>query len=573
MNRLRKLYLIGFLTVLLAVLLPIPVLSQEIRTAHEESNFENYTSFEEMWDFLQKVQASSTEMLLSDFGSTIEGRRQPYAVLSRPLITQPWEANASGKPIVLLAANVHGGERTVRESLLMLTRDLAAEGTDENYLLDDVVVIIAPSINCDGFVRATRGNSRGIDMNRDYIKLEQPALSNFVQNLWLKWQPHIELDGHNGGSYPYNICYQGPAHAASDQRLTELCDQDIFPFVDKQMERQGYKSWYYSGGDRQAWRTGLTDARVNNVYGGFINCISILYESPGGQDRQIGAKSGYVACRALLEYAAENKDKLMECIDRARRETIELGQKAAGDIAIAVEKGPQDYKVSYLIAEGRGEERKIIEVTDALLMSMPIVTKSRPRPYAYILEPRAVKAIELLHKHDILIEVLQEDTELDIEAYKVTNIDYASQYDHPASVAVTCEDDTLKESRTFPKGSFIVRTGQVQGRLVTHMLEPETNDNVITWNSMDALLPRVPGAGGGRGMPDPTIMAGRARFADPNQIAAMFQRAGGGRAGGRTDPEMAQRMRQFTQRQPREAIIPIFKVMTPIPLPTRILKD
>jgi len=288
MNRLRKLYLIGFLTVLLAVLLPIPVLSQEIRTAHEESNFENYTSFEEMWDFLQKVQASSTEMLLSDFGSTIEGRRQPYAVLSRPLITQPWEANASGKPIVLLAANVHGGERTVRESLLMLTRDLAAEGTDENYLLDDVVVIIAPSINCDGFVRATRGNSRGIDMNRDYIKLEQPALSNFVQNLWLKWQPHIELDGHNGGSYPYNICYQGPAHAASDQRLTELCDQDIFPFVDKQMERQGYKSWYYSGGDRQAWRTGLTDARVNNVYGGFINCISILYESPGGQDRQRG---------------------------------------------------------------------------------------------------------------------------------------------------------------------------------------------------------------------------------------------------------------------------------------------
>ena len=40
-------------------------------------------------------------MLLSSFGRSMEGKLQPYAIFSRPLITQPWEAMVSGKPIVL----------------------------------------------------------------------------------------------------------------------------------------------------------------------------------------------------------------------------------------------------------------------------------------------------------------------------------------------------------------------------------------------------------------------------------------------------------------------------------------
>jgi len=591
MNHSRKGVL---LSLWLILVLALPVAGQTIETAAEKDNFETYTSFEEMWSFMRSVQASSTEMLLSDYGQTIEGRKQPYAVLSRPLVSQPWEAQASGKPIVLLGANVHGGERTVREGLLLLTRELATAGTPENKLLDDVVIIVAPSINCDGFVRGTRGNSLGIDMNRDYIKLEQPALSNYVQNLWLKWQPHVELDGHNGGSYPYNICYQGPAHAAGDQRLTDICDFDIFPFINEKMEASGYRSFYYSGGNSEAWRTGLTDARCNNVYGGFINCISILYESPS-QDRATGAKSAYVAALALVQYCAENAEQVVMYVDRARREIIEMGQKAEGDIPITVEKGPQDWKVSYLIAEGRGEEREIVEVTDALLMSKPIVTKTRPRPYAYILEPRAKSSIEMLQRQDIMVEVLQEDVELDIEAYNATSIERSSQYDHPASVTVTCADEMVKQTRTFAKGSFVVRTGQSQGWLVTHMLEPETNDNVITWNTMDAILPRVTSAGGaaamgGRGGQraggNVQVAGARGGRAGGNvQVAVTGGRGGrvaisevrtvGGRAGagGRvTDPEMAARMAQFQRGGQREAIIPIFKLMDPTALPTQILK-
>jgi murein tripeptide amidase MpaA len=188
-------------SILLAILVladPPPGLSQPavrgpagLQTAAEASGFSEYTSYSEMMDYLQAVQASSTEMRLAIYGTSYEGRELPIAIFSRPSIRRPWEALVSGKPIVLLAANVHGGERTLRESALILIREFATPGTGMNRLLDDLVVLVVPSINPDGLMvspRATRGNAWGIDLNRDYVKLEQQALFCYVTNVVNTWQ-------------------------------------------------------------------------------------------------------------------------------------------------------------------------------------------------------------------------------------------------------------------------------------------------------------------------------------------------------------------------------------------------
>ncbi|MCP4710169.1 MAG: hypothetical protein GY869_16220 [Planctomycetes bacterium] len=572
MTPFQKRLLSGILMFFLLVGLQSVALTQEIQTASEKVNFEDYTGYEEMMEYLQDIQAASTDMLLSEYGETLEGRELPFAIYSRPMVTNPAEAYATGKPVVLLAANIHGGERTVREGLLICMRELAMAGSDMNKLLDDLVILCVPSINPDGQVRATRGNSRGIDMNRDYIKLEQPALRHFVQDILLTWYPHVFLDGHNGGAFPYNICYQGPAHAASNQSITHLSDREIFPFIGMELEKEGFKAWYYSGGNETAWRTAPTEPRISINYGGFINCFGLLYESPS-QSRQDGANSALIACRALIQYCALNPGKIKMCVENARRETVEMGQKAIGDIPVQMRTGPKDYKVSYEIAQGRGEERQIIQVTNADLMMEPIATKTRPRPYAYILEPRAHKAIEMLKGQKVMIEVLREDTEIDIEAYVATAIDRRSVYDHPASAVVTCADETVKRTQTFPKGSYVIRTGQMMGRVICHMLEPETTDNVITWNAMDAILPRVPtstpadqtaavAAGGQRRGQRAAAVAG-----------GVAQRAGRGGAGAGAAQRAGGGMQQRGSRQARQAIIPIFKLMNPTALPTKILNN
>ena len=96
----------------------------------------------------------------------------------------------------------------------------------------------------------------------------------------------------------------------------------------------------------------------------------------------------------------------------------------------------------------------------------------------------------------------------------------------------------------FPKGTYIVPTAQFLGRLAAHMLEPETDDNVVYWNTMDAWLPR-PAEEPEEAQLPPGV--------DPD------------------DPRVAQFMRQQRQRGP--AVVPIYKLMTPTALPTRLVQD
>jgi murein tripeptide amidase MpaA len=143
-----------FLT-LLASLLVLPASSQAQvqwgpvadgypRTAAEMNGFTAHTRHMEMWDYLESLKGVSDQMRLGVYGQTREGRNLAYAVYSRPLVTEPWEAMALGKPIVVFAANVHGGERTFREGLLVLMRDLATPGTSANDMLDRVSVVAVP---------------------------------------------------------------------------------------------------------------------------------------------------------------------------------------------------------------------------------------------------------------------------------------------------------------------------------------------------------------------------------------------------------------------------------------------
>jgi hypothetical protein len=299
-----------------------------LRTDCEESGFRSYTSYDSMVAYVRQLQAASTQMKLMSYGRTYEGRELLCAVFSRPAVTQPWEALVSGKPIVVLSAHVHGGERTYRESLLILLRELATPGTVANAWLDNLVVLVVPSINPDGFVRARRGNALGIDMNRDYMKLEQQSVVHLVGKIHHRWHPHLIVDGHNGGSPPYNVCYQSSSNAASDPALTEICDRGIFPAIDAALEREGYRSFFYMRGNRNRWTTGGHDARIARNYIGLINSIGILLESPSGQSRQAAILSGVITYKAILEYAARHPDEVMGVVNRARRETVEMGEAA-----------------------------------------------------------------------------------------------------------------------------------------------------------------------------------------------------------------------------------------------------
>ena len=174
---------------------------------------------------------------------------------------------------------------------------------------------------------------------------------------------------------------------------------------------------------------------------------------------------------------------------------------------------------------------EIERITGASLMKKPVATKTRPRPWAYILPRVAVDAVAMLRRHGILVERLTQPTELQVDAYTVAGVTHEQAYNHAATTIVEV-GEVVTQDRTSPVGTYIVPTAQYLGRLVTHMLEVETEDNVVYWNTMDAWIPRTPQAGGRGG--------GRGGF---------------GRGRGQAGPP----------------VVPIFKLMAPTALPTRVI--
>jgi len=459
-----------------------------LRTGAEVSDFTRYTSYAEMMDYLDALRAHSTEVRLGVYGQTRQGRDLPYLVFSRPAVTRGWEAAALGKPVVELHANVHGGERTLRESLLILARNLATAGTAENELLDHMVIVMSPQLNPDGFEatpRATRGNSWGIDMNRDYMKLEQPSIVSWVRNVLHEWNPHLFVDGHNGGDFPYNLKYQCPGHADPDQRITSLCDDEIFPRVDARLREEEFRSFYWRGGDEDAWRGGQTDARISRNYAGFTNSIGILFESPGWQEMDDGVRSGYLGFMSVLEYVRDHPDRVMGVVERARREAILLGSEPSGEVVVQMDVEPEAERVDYLVGDGEGG---VVQVTGAPIYKRPVATRTRPRPYAYLLPRDAVEAVDLIRRHNITVEVLKVPVTLEVEAYELTGVSYEEAYNHKAATRVEVGDPVRMEER-FPAGTYVISSGQMMGRIATHLLEPETPDNLIYWGTMDRWLP------------------------------------------------------------------------------------
>src|SRR5207244_4509600 len=145
--------------------------------------------------FCDALAKRSSLVRLQTLGTSQEGRQLPLLVIADPPVMSPEEAAKSGKLIVLAFANIHAGEVDGKEALLALARDLTAE--KGHPLLKDLVILFVPILNADGNERidpknrtaqagpadgvGIRANAQGLDLNRDFIKLESPEVRALVK--------------------------------------------------------------------------------------------------------------------------------------------------------------------------------------------------------------------------------------------------------------------------------------------------------------------------------------------------------------------------------------------------------
>jgi predicted deacylase len=217
--------------------------SARLQTPAERVSFsEGGTLYDPLMEFVWELDARSELMSVEKLTTTLGGRDVVLAILSNPPVFRPEDVAKTGKPVVLIVNNVHGGEVAGKDASMAIMRDLVMG--DLRPLLDDVVVLNVPTINPDGAEVRRRTNEQGFDLNRDYLKLESEEISALVGKVLNVWQPDIWVDTHHGGSAPYTLTYQTNMNPAADQTLAEFGNEAILSRVRNALRAEDYDGFW-----------------------------------------------------------------------------------------------------------------------------------------------------------------------------------------------------------------------------------------------------------------------------------------------------------------------------------------
>jgi hypothetical protein len=465
---------------------PAAALQEPPRTGAETVSFERHTSHDELMTFLYDVQAMSDRMLVRELATTNEGRAMPLVILGAPPSATPASAWFSGRPTVFFTGNVHGNERAGREGSLQLIRELAIG--ELRPLLDRVNVLIVPTLNPDGAERRTRTNSRGYDMNRDFIVAETPEITGVIEGVLTEWWPDVYVDVHNGGAYPYNLTYQATLHPAADQDLVAFARGPLYQGVLRHLEAQQMRLYWYSGPRRNAetgewsWHTTEPWARKQHTYGGLQNLVTLLFEIPGRWTLAQQADNAREGMEGLIRYVADNAAAVRGVVTEARRRTL---QQPSPQVVLTTQETaypqPEEF---YIVEQGQAEPRLVTGQNRTLYT--PAAT--RPAPWAYAFEERLGDIARFLRRHAIEVERLESPVTVQGERFRLDSIQWSDapyQNHLNADASVT----TVPESIELPAGTYVVRMSQNAARLIAELFEPDTEDSLVAWNFLDHSLP------------------------------------------------------------------------------------
>ena len=529
-------------SLLLATCWALPVAAQQVLSTPEQALghqigadyfLPTYTQLQRWWEQLAK---QSSRMRLDTIGLTAEGRPQLMAILSSPANLARLEEYRrtseslargrvdsstarrlaqSGKAVIWIDGGLHADEVLGANQLLELVWQMVSMNDPETLRILNDDIILAVQVNPDGMElvanwymrnadslrRSTGGLPRlyekyaGHDDNRDWYRAALPETQNGERIQYHVWYPQIIYNHHQtgpAGSVMFTPPFRDPFNYFFDPLIPSSID-----WVGMAMQRRfaaegkpgivdknstSYSTW---------WNGGLRTA------GYFHNMIGILTEAIGNPtpqniqlvlDRQLPSGDGIypvkwgpwhfrqsidysmTANRAILDLASKYREDLLfnfwrmgrNSIDRGSNDTwtttprtIAAAQKAIGGTVVPEGPSTDTPGGGGGGRAGRGGCSGTAQSVCAGILRDP----ARRDPRAFVIpagQPEFAQALDFLQALSFA----------GIEINRAT-----------ASFAIN--------GKTYPAGSFVVRTDQAFRPHVLDMFEPQ-------WHPMDLQYPGGP---------------------------------------------------------------------------------
>jgi len=515
------------------ILLPSASIGAQ-QTKAEATNYANTSSHADVITFLDALQAAAPDSWVrGTIGSTTQGKALPYVVVSRPLVRTPAEARASGKPIVYLQGNIHGGEVEGKEAVQALLRDLiTARGANA---LDSIILIAVPIYNADGndawgpqerqrseqdgpATVGQRPNGAQLDLNRDYIKNEAPE-SRASLAMFAAWDPDVFVDLHttDGSYHGYALTYSPSLHpAAMDGSLAPAgpwTRDTLLPALRQRVrERRGFETFDYGNFtgpnngredaaslQKGAWVTYEHKPRFGTNYFGLRNRVSVLSEAYSHDPFERRVKATYAFVAELLSYVGEQGATVTA---RTRGGSAALARGVTAAVPLRAQMTTRPFTAPLLVEplipmgdtvrHEAGVRRGFKRSRVFAPVPMPIFdrfepTLARALPEAWILDSSMTPIVERLRAHGIAARRLTRAWSGNGEAFTIDSIVKGTR-PFQGHNEVRLEGRWSEQRLTAPKGSWVVSGHQAMALVAMIMLEPQSDDGLTTWNFLDDRL-------------------------------------------------------------------------------------
>lgn len=489
--------------------------AQNLATPYELGNGNQSTTYEACIDWYRQLDRSYPTVRMDSIGLTDIGRPLHLVVLDADAEFSVDKARKRDKNIVFIINGIHPGEPEGIDASMQLARELVTDPVKKAWLKNTIVLII-PVFNVDGSLRRNshsranqngpeaygfRANSRNLDLNRDFIKLDSRNAQSLVSALRY-WNPDLLLDTHttNGADYQHVMTLIESQVDKMQPDVGHWMKQNFTPRLYDRLERAGFPMCPYVNTESELPDSGiigfLETPRYSTGYAALFHTASYVLETHmlKAYDQRVAATYALLTIclaeiqsqgmglqqvrqRAASQTAAANKMPLNWKLDKQQFETIPF----------------RGYTASFKSSEVHQNQRLYYDRSQPWTRNIPFYnhylgTDSVIKPRAYVIPQAWQEVITRLEINRIPFTRLAADTVLELDFYLITDYQtsrrpYEGHYLHYGT-----QTRQLRAVHQYRKGDIIVYTGQGHDRFIVETLEPRAVDSYFNWGFFDGIL-------------------------------------------------------------------------------------